>query len=195
MPTPERPFYFASFMLALAADPAGFTAPDFVSRQTCLNLQITALMSTQRYFEDFSPGGIIPLASRTIDAAEIIEFASEFDPQPFHLDEEAGRRSILGGLASSGWMTCAVTMRMIFDDFLKDSASMGSPGITSVQWRRPVLAGDTLSGLVEVLSVRRSSSKPQMGIVTFRITLTNQKAEVVMVQENPIMFECREATA
>ncbi len=152
-------------------------------------------MNKQSYFEDFSPGGIIPLTPRTLQAAEMIEFASEYDAQPFHLDEEAGRNSILGGLAASGWMTCAVTMRMIFDDFLKDSVSMGSPGITSVQWRRPVLAGDTLSGLVEILDARRSASKPGMGIVNFRITLTNQKAEVVMVQENPIMFACREAAA
>ena len=152
-------------------------------------------MRTERYFEDFSSGEIITLGPRTVGAGEIVEFAAEFDPQPFHLDEEAGRRSILGGLAASGWHTAALTMRMICDAFLLQTASMGSPGVTSVNWRRPVLAGDTLSGVAEVLSARRSSSRPDMGIVTFRITLANQKGETVMVQENPIFIGCREASA
>lgn len=152
-------------------------------------------MNTERYFEDFSSGEIIPLGPRTVEATEIVEFAREFDAQPFHLDEEAGRRSLLGGLAASGWHTAAMTMRMMFDAFLQGSASMGSSGISSVQWRRPVLAGDTLSGVAEVLAARRSASRPQMGIVTFRITLTNQKGETVMIQENPIFFGCREVPA
>ncbi|WP_107991838.1 MaoC family dehydratase [Breoghania corrubedonensis] len=152
-------------------------------------------MSTERYFEDFSSGEIITLGPRIVEAGEIVEFASEFDPQPFHLDEEAGRKSLLGGLAASGWHTAALTMRMIYDAFLAQTASMGSPGITSVSWRRPVLAGDTLSGVAEVLETRRSSSRPQMGVVTFRITLANQKGETVMIQENPIFIGSREVPA
>ena len=97
-------------------------------------------------YEDFVEGASIDLGTKLVTAAEIIEFASEFDPQPMHLDEAAGKASILGGLAASGWHTCAMFMRMLCDAFLLDSTSQGAPGIDQVKWKRPVLAGDTLTG-------------------------------------------------
>ncbi|AXS41457.1 MaoC family dehydratase [Breoghania sp. L-A4] len=152
-------------------------------------------MDTFLTFEDFHPGNSIDLGTKTVTAAEIIAFASEFDPQPFHLDQEAGRDSILGGLAASGWHTAGILMRLLCDAFLVRSSSMGSPGITSLKWRKPVLAGDTLSARGDVLSARRSASRPDMGIVDFRFTVTNQNDEIVLVQENPILFGTRETVS
>ncbi len=152
-------------------------------------------MDTFRYFEDFRDGEIIDLGTKIVTADEIIAFASEFDPLPFHLDEEAGRASILGGLAASGWHTAAMMMRLLCEGFLINSASMGSTGITSLKWKKPVLAGDKLSAEAEVLSCRRSRSKPEMGIVEFRFTVSNQNGDTVLIQMNPILFRAREAAA
>ena len=99
-----------------------------------------------RYFDDFKVGEKLPLAPFTITRDEMIAFAAEFDPQPFHLDEAAAARTLLGGLAASGWHTCAIFMRMMCDGWLNDTASMGSPGIEAVRWLHPVRAGDRLSG-------------------------------------------------
>jgi acyl dehydratase len=144
-------------------------------------------------FEDFVEGSTIPLGSKTVTAAEIIEFAREFDFQPMHLEEEAGRSSILGGLSASGWHTCCVFMRMLCDAFLLDSTSQGSPGIDYANWRKPVLAGDTLTGTCKILSKRLSKSRPGLGFVTIRSELTNQRREPVLELENTIMFLTREA--
>ncbi len=152
-------------------------------------------MDTFLTFEDFRAGDAIDLGTRTVDADEIIAFASEFDPQPFHLDQQAGEASILGGLAASGWHTASMLMRLFCDAVLARSSSMGAPGVTSLKWRRPVLAGDTLSARGEVLSARRSNSRPEMGIVEFRFTVTNQNGEIVLIQENPVLFGTREAAS
>ena len=117
-------------------------------------------------FEDFVEGGSISLGSKQVTAQEIVEFASEFDAQPMHLDEEAGKASILGGLSASGWHTCSMFMRLMCDGFLLDSTSQGSPGLDYVRWKRPVLAGDTLTGKSTVLAKRASKSKPGLGFVT-----------------------------
>jgi acyl dehydratase len=127
-----------------------------------------------------------------MQAAGMIAFAGEFDPQPMHLDEEAGRKSILGGLAASGWHTSAIGMRMMIDAFLGDSSSQGSPGIDFMDWRKPVLAGDVLSGFSLVLESRPSKSKPGLGIVKFRNEICNRSAEPVAVSECSIMFRRRE---
>jgi acyl dehydratase len=144
-------------------------------------------------FEDFEVGGTITLATKTVTADEIVEFASEFDPQPMHLDEQAGRASILGGLAASGWHTCCMFMKMMCDGFLLDSTSQGSPGLDFVRWKKPVLAGDTLSGRSIVLDKRASKSKPGLGFVTVRSELLNQRQEVVLELQNTGMFLAREA--
>lgn len=146
-------------------------------------------------FEDFLPGASFALGPRLVTAEEIVAFAREFDPQPFHLDAEAGRQSILGGLAASGWHVCAMFMRMMCDSYLLDSTSQGAPGIEEARWKRPVLAGDALSGKSIVASARLSSSRPELGIVSFRHELFNQRGESVFELENAAMFRRRPAEA
>jgi acyl dehydratase len=146
-------------------------------------------------YDDFVEGGSVDLGSKLVTAEEIVEFASEFDPQPMHLDEDAGKASILGGLSASGWHTCAMFMRMMCDAFLLDSTSQGAPGIDYVRWKRPVLAGDTLTGKTTVLAKRLSKSRPTLGFVTCRHELFNQKGEQVLELEHTGMFLKREAAA
>lgn len=146
-------------------------------------------------FEDFVPGEVTTFGAYEVTRDDVIAFASEFDPQPFHLDEEAGRASLLGGLAASGWHTCSILMRMMFDQFMDGSTSLGSPGIDEVKWLRPVFPGDVLSVRREILDARASSSKPDRGVVRFRLQLMNQRGEVVMEQTNPIFFARRMAGA
>lgn len=146
-------------------------------------------------FEDFEEGASIPLGSKNVTAAEIIDFASQFDAQPMHLDEAAGRASILGGLSASGWHTCCMFMRMMCDAFLLDSTSQGSPGIDYVRWKKPVLAGDTLTGSSTVTARRESASRPGLGFVTCRHELRNQHGEVVAELQNTGMFLKRGAAA
>ena len=146
-------------------------------------------------FEDFEVGQELKLGSRTISAEEIIEFASEFDAQPMHLDEEAGKASILGGLAASGWHTCCIFMRMMCDGFLLDSTSQGAPGVDYARWKKPVLAGDTLTGKTVVEDLRLSASRPGLGFVTCRHELINQRGEMVFELKNTGMFLTREAAA
>lgn len=146
-------------------------------------------------FEDFAEGTVITLGARRVTAQEIVEFASQFDAQPFHLDEEAGKASLLGGLAASGWHSSAIFMRMMYESFLFDSTSQGSPGITQMRWQRPVLAGDVLSGTSTVIARRRLKSRPELGLVTFRHEVRNQRGETVLLCENPIFFRLREGKA
>jgi acyl dehydratase len=146
----------------------------------------------QRYFEDFIVGEVIPLGSHRVTRAEIIAFAAEFDPQPFHLDERQGAGSMVDGLIASGWHVSGLFMRMLCDGFLLQSSSLGSPGIETLKWRKPVRAGDTLSAKATVIEARRSKSRPEMGIVRFRSEVENQGGEIVMWLENPILFGARE---
>lgn len=146
-------------------------------------------------FEDFVPGEITTFGAYEVTREDVIAFASEFDPQPFHLDEEAGKASLLGGLAASGWHSCSILMRMMFDEFIDGSTSIGSPGIDEVKWLKPVFPGDVLSVRREILEARASASKPDRGVVRFRFELINQKVEVVMIQTNPIFFARRMAGA
>jgi acyl dehydratase len=151
-------------------------------------------MSEKRWaFEDFEVGTTIPLGVKLVTAEEIVAFAAEFDPQPMHLDEEAGKASILGGLSASGWHTCCIFMRMMCDAFLLDSTSQGAPGIDHARWKKPVLAGDTLTGRSTVLAKRTSQSRPALGFVTCRHELLNQKGEVVLELQNSGMFLRRSA--
>ncbi len=144
-----------------------------------------------RYFEDFEVGQILPLAPHTVTRAEIVAFAAEFDPQPFHLDEAAAADTLLGGLAASGWHTCALFMRMMYHGWISEAASMGSPGVDSLKWLRPVRPGDTLSGRSVVVELRASKSKPDRGFVRFRHEVMNGRGEMVMLAENPIMLSRR----
>ena len=146
-------------------------------------------------FEDFTPGRSFDFEPRTLTADEIVAFAREFDPQPMHLDEEAGRASILGGLAASGWHTSAVMMRMLYEAYIRGSTSEGSPGVDLMEWKRPVLAGDTLGGHCVVLDARASRSRPEIGIVRMRAEVTNQRGELVAVSEYINMMRLAEKGA
>ena len=147
-----------------------------------------------RHFDDFTVGQLLPLAPQTITRHELIAFAAEFDPQPFHLDEAAASQTMLGGLAASGWHTCSVFMRMMCDGWLNQSASMGSPGIENARWLHPVRAGDRLSGNSQVLEMRASTSRPDMGIIGFRHIVENDHGQAVLEMVNPIMFKRRGKT-
>lgn len=142
----------------------------------------------KHYFEDFIPGRVDEFGPRLVTREEIVAFAAEFDPQPVHLDEEAARTTMLGGLSASGWHTCAIGMRMIADSFMSDSASMGSPGIEEVRWQRPVRPGDHLTLRCTVLETRVMKSRPAWGLVRFRFEILNQAGDCVMTQTNVNMF-------
>ncbi|MGO7210790.1 MaoC family dehydratase [Rhizobium ruizarguesonis] len=146
-------------------------------------------------FEDFRPECRFALGPKLVIAEEIIEFAIEFDPQPMHLDEAAGRASILGGLAASGWHTSSMFMRMMADSYLLNALAEGAPGIDLMEWRKPVLAGDTLSGHSTVLESRPMRSRPGMGIVKFRHEVENQRGQLVLVSENSVMLRMRPETS
>ena len=123
------------------------------------------------FFEDFEPGWTLSYGAKTVSKAEIVAFASEFDPQPFHLDEEAARASVLGGLCASGWFTASLWMRAFVDGVLSKSTSQGSPGGTSFAWPAPMFPGDEVDARVEILAARESRSRPGIGLVEMRATL------------------------
>jgi acyl dehydratase len=133
-----------------------------------------------RYFEDFAPGQVLELGSRTISRESMLAFAREFDPQPFHVDEEAARRSIYGGLLASGWHTCSLWMRILCDGLLTDTASLGSPGIDELRWLKPVRPGDTLSVRMTILEAIPSRSKPDRGLLRSLTEMRNQHGEIVL---------------
>lgn len=147
------------------------------------------------FFEDFEPGAITAFGGRTVSQDELIAFAREFDPQPMHTDPVAAKEGFTGGLIGSGWHSCSLLMRMIADDFILESSSMGSPGIDEVKWLKPVRPGDTLSGRRTVLEARASRSRPEMGLVRFCFDLLNQTGETVLSQTNWIMFGTRAGAA
>lgn len=144
------------------------------------------------YWEDFRVGEVIEFGEKCVSRDEIIEFASEFDPQPFHLSEEGGKASILGGLCASGWHSCAMLMRMMCDEFILDSSSMGAPGVDEVRWQKPVYVNDVLRVRRTVLDARVSSSRPEMGLTKFRSELLNDRNETVVVMTGWSMYGRRE---
>jgi len=146
----------------------------------------------KRYFEDFVVGESLPLGSRQVSRNEIIAFAAEFDPQPFHLDERAGNNLVGGGMMASAWHVGSLFMTLLCDGFLLESSSMGSPGIETLQWQNPVRPGDTLTASSTVVETRASKSRPEMGIVRFRHEVVNQHGDVVLWLDNAILFGRRE---
>ena len=126
---------------------------------------------------------------------EIIAFAQQFDPQPFHIDDEAARRSIFGGIIASGWHTASISHRLFVEGLLRTSVSMGSPGLDELRWLLPVRPGDALSVRVEVLSTTPSRSKPDRGAIKFRFEVRNQKGEVVMTETATALFARRPPAA
>jgi acyl dehydratase len=138
-------------------------------------------------FEDFPPGRFGTFGPRHVAREEISAFAAEFDPQPMHLDEEAAKKTILNGLAASGWHLCSIMMRMMCDGFIGRTASLGSPGVDEVRWLAPLRPGDDVTLDVDVMAVRVSRSRPDMGIVTFKGTIRNAAGQALCEMTSPIM--------
>ena len=145
------------------------------------------------YWEDFHVGSIREFGATAVTREAVIAFASQFDPQPFHLDEEAAKASLFGRLSASGWHTCAMAMRMMCDDYLLRSSSLGSPGIEQLKWHKPVHPGDTLRVRLEVLEARPMASRPAVGLVRSRWEVLNQNDATVLSMEGWGMFGRREA--
>jgi acyl dehydratase len=144
-----------------------------------------------RYFEDFPEGYTVDLGTFTLSAADIIAFGRQYDPQPMHVDPEAGRASIYGGLIASGWQTAACYMRLLVDGVLGESVSMGSPGIDNLRWLKPARPDETLRARLVVVESRVSNSRPEWGIVRSRGEVIDQKDEVVMTLEGVNFFARR----
>ncbi len=148
-------------------------------------------MTQDRWFEDYVPGAVHDLGSMVVDEQEVIAFARQFDPQPFHLDKERAERSAFGGLIASGWHTACMAMRLIVDHYLSEVSSEGSPGIDELRWLQPVRPGDQLTVRITILDTRRSRSRPERGIVRSQIETMNQDGEVVMRLMTTIFIRCR----
>jgi acyl dehydratase len=148
-------------------------------------------MAIKYYWEDLTVGSVRDLGTASLTVEEIKDFASKFDPQPFHLDEEAARHSMFGALCASGWHTCSVAMGLTVRNFLSEAASLGSPGLESLKWLKPVYPGDTLHLRQVVLESRALRSRPDVGMVRSRWEMTNQNDEPVMQMEGYGMFRRR----
>lgn len=133
------------------------------------------------HYEDLVVGETERFGAYAVTREEVIEFASKYDPQPFHLSDDAAAQTYFGKLSASGWHTAAMTMRMMVDNFTeKRRASLGSPGIDELRWLKPVYPGDTLSVESELVEKRRSKSRPEMGTMRARSTTFNQHGDAVM---------------
>ena len=143
------------------------------------------------YWEDLRQGGRIEMGTHTFTEADIIAFARQFDPQPFHVDPEAAGKSFFGGLIASGWHTCCMAMRLMVDKYVNRSASLGSPGLDNIRWLAPVRAGDTITYYRTTTASRASESKPEIGLLQSRWEAVNQRGETVMTMEGWGMFRRR----
>ena len=149
--------------------------------------------SPKRYcWEDFTVGRVMALGSTTVTREATLDFARQFDPQPFHLDDAAAEASLFGKLSASGWHTCAMAMRMMCDDYLLESSSLGSPGIDNLRWVKPVFPGDTLCVRLTVLQARPMNSRPHVGLVQSQWEVLNQHREIVLTMTGWGMFGRRE---
>ena len=179
-------------LVGVAADNGALPRPDDSPHRKAMHM--TAEPGTpppEIYWEDLSEGTVVDLGSREVTREEILEFASKYDPQPFHTDEEAAKASIFGGLVASGWHTCSMMMRLLVDGLLRRAASLGSPGVDQVRWLKPVRPGDTLEAKMEVVESRASKSKPDRGLIRSRWEVRNQDGELVMTMEGMGMYRRR----
>lgn len=134
---------------------------------------------TEYYLEDFAVGQIFKTGRTRVDSEQIVAFARQFDPQPYHLDEEAARKSVFRGLAASGWHTAAMTMRLLVDSAFRPAGGILGVGFDDMRWPRPVRPGDELYATLEVLEVRPSKSRPDRGMIRMQTTTFNQNDETV----------------
>jgi acyl dehydratase len=135
----------------------------------------------ERYLEDFAVGQVFGSGRLRIDEERIKSFAAEFDPQPFHLDEESARNTIFQGVAASGWHTAAATMLLLVESDLKPAGGIVGAGFDEFRWPRPVRPGDELRLESEVLDVRPSKSRPEQGLIKVRATTLNQNGDAVQI--------------
>jgi acyl dehydratase len=140
-----------------------------------------------RYFEDYVPGLTVDCGTFSLGEEEIMAFAKEYDPQPFHTDPVTAAASPVGGLIASGWQTTSMMMRLIVEKYISGETSLGAAGVDEIRWPRPVRPGDVLRVRITVLDARRSRSKPDRGIVTSFCEITNQDGDTVMTMK-PINF-------
>ena len=147
-------------------------------------------MKQNTYYEDFEIGSSDEFGHYEVTREEILEFAGNYDPQPFHLSEEAGRAMHFGGLCASGWHTCAMVMRMVVDNMpLEGSGSLGSPGVDELRWKKPVYPGDILRVKSTIADKRESRSRPDMGTLFLINEVYNQHDELVMSFKPIVMYK------
>jgi acyl dehydratase len=148
---------------------------------------------SENYLQDFAVGQVYGSGRIKVEREGIKAFAAEFDPQPFHLDEDAARRTIFGGLAASGWHTAALTMRLLVQSEFKPAGGIVGAGFDEFRWPLPVRPGDELSVESEVLEVRASKSRPNQGVIKVRTTTRNQKGEAVQVSVGNLIVPRRQS--
>lgn len=145
------------------------------------------------YFEDIEPGAVQRFGSYAVNREEVIDFASKYDPQPFHLSDEAAAQTHFGRLSASGWHTCAMTMAMLVENLKeRQQAGLGSPGLDEIRWLKPVYPGDTLSVETEIVDKKRSASRPEMGSFRSNVRVYNQDGVVVMTMKSIGLIRVRD---
>ena len=144
-----------------------------------------------KYFEDFPPGTLIDCGSRMVSKEEIIRFAREFDPQPFHIDEAAAAKTHFGGVVASGWHSGSLAMRMVVDNVMQDSSCMGSPGMDRMRWLKPLRADTRIHVKFRVLEAEPSKSRPDRGRLKVVFELYDDKGELLMDCIANVLFGCR----
>jgi acyl dehydratase len=152
---------------------------------------MNVITASRRHFEDLSVGESVALGSVTVTREMIIGWAQEFDPLPFHLDEAVAKKSLLGGLAASGWQTGALTLKLLGERFLNDIAIAGGLGFSDLKWKKPVMVNDTIFATAIITALRRSTSHPDRGILTLDLGVVNQKRESVMTMTLANLVEVR----
>jgi acyl dehydratase len=141
-----------------------------------------------KYWEDFQIGERAELGRHTFTEEEIVEFGRRYDPQPFHIDAQNAKQSAFGGLIASGWQTCAIGMRLMVEGYIRQTVSLGSPGIDNIRWVKPVRPGDTIAYSRIVLESRASTTRKGVGLVKHRWEAVNQRGELVLTMEGWGMF-------
>ncbi|GAC17588.1 MaoC family dehydratase [Paraglaciecola arctica] len=144
------------------------------------------------FFEDYQPGQTSQFGVYQVTEEEIIEFATKFDPQFFHLDNEAAKHSLFGGICASGWHTASMFMRMLIDNLPEKHGSLGSPGINNIKWLKPVYPGYILSVNSRVSHCRLTKSKPGVGLICVNYEIVNQDDLIVMTLESNAFIRCRD---
>ena len=143
------------------------------------------------FWGDMAVGQVRDLGTISPSREDIIAFASQFDPQPFHLDDAAGAASVFGGLCASGWHTCSMAMRLMVTNFLQQTSSLGSPGLENIQWKKPVYPNDTLRLQTTVLETKPMGRRPDVGMTRNLWEMFNQHGDKVLHMEGWGMFRRR----